>query len=88
MVIGQERKKLESFLTFLNLEFYDLYSYNKNKMAQTKTYNSHKAHKAAQRTAFMEAGGYDGRFRPRTVKSKKAYSRKGRNSKGYLGGQD
>jgi len=41
-------------------------------------YDSHKAHKAKQRKDFMEAGGYDGRFRSRTVKSKKTYSRKGR----------
>lgn len=51
-----------------------------------KTYDSHKAHKAAQREEFIEAGGYDGRFRPRSVKNKKLYSRKGREAKAYLRG--
>ena len=31
--------------------------------------------KAGLRKAFIEAGGYDGRYRPRVVKSKKIYQR-------------
>lgn len=52
-------------------------------------YNINKLHKAQSREEFMQAGGNDGRFRERTVKSKKAYSRKGRGKgKGYLGDLD
>lgn len=53
-----------------------------------KTYDPHKAQKAAQRKAFMEAGGYDGRYRSKTVESGKQYSRKEKHRKAYLGGQD
>lgn len=41
-----------------------------------KAQTTHKMMKAKQRADFMEAGGYDGRFRTKTVKSKKQYSRK------------
>lgn len=41
---------------------------------QVKT--THKMMKAKQREAFIEAGGYDGRFRSKSVKSKKQYTRK------------
>lgn len=44
-------------------------------MANTKTYNPNKVQKAVQRIAFMEAGGYDGRFRSKSVPSGKAYKR-------------
>lgn len=51
-------------------------------------FNINKAAKGQIREEFMEAGGNDGRFRQRTVKSKKSYSRKGRSKdKGYLGDQ-
>ena len=37
--------------------------------------------KAAVRKDAMEQGAYDGRFRPRVIKSKKIYSRKKRGPK-------
>jgi hypothetical protein len=57
-------------------------------MKPQKKYDSHQSHKAAQRKAFMEAGGYDGRFRSKTVPSGKQYSRKEKHRRAYLGGQD
>ena len=37
--------------------------------------NPHKAMKAIQRKMFMEAGGYDGRYRSKNVPSAKVYKR-------------
>lgn len=46
-------------------------------MAKTLTVKTtDKMMKAKQRADFMAAGGYDGRFRQRSVKSAKDYSRK------------
>lgn len=47
-------------------------------MATTKTLTvktTHNMMKAKQRNDFMEAGGYDGRFRSKTVPSAKSYKR-------------
>jgi len=44
-------------------------------MKNTTTYNPHQAHMAAVRMHAIEAGARDGRFRQRSVKSKKVYSR-------------
>lgn len=57
-------------------------------MIAQKTYNPHKAQKAAQRKAFMEAGGYDGRFRSKVVPSGKAYKRHEKHKGSKLRGLD
>lgn len=47
-------------------------------MAKKNTYNPNKVQKAIMRKAFMEAGGYDGRFRSKSIPSGKAYKRHAR----------
>ena len=44
-------------------------------MKKTQTYNPHQAHMAAVRMHAIEAGARDGRFRQRSVQSKKVYNR-------------
>ena len=44
-------------------------------MKNTTTYNPHKAQMAAVRKQAMEQGFRDGRFRQRSVQSKKVYNR-------------
>jgi hypothetical protein len=68
-----KRNKIPLFFFFCNIRTYIFIT--ANKMANSKTYNPNKVQKAIQRKAFMEAGGYDGRFRSKSVPSGKAYKR-------------
>lgn len=52
-------------------------------MKNTTTYNPHKAHMAVVRKQAMEQGFYDGRFRQKTVQSKKTYNRAKMKKGGY-----
>lgn len=52
-------------------------------MKKTKTYDPHKANKAAHRTALINAGLY-GIHKEKVVPSGKAYTRKGRKGKTNL----
>lgn len=53
-------------------------------MANTLTAKTtHNMMKAKQRTEFMEAGGYDGRFKAQSIPNKKTYKRKEKHRKDW-----